>query len=53
MICTGVRVGFEQATYAFPEDSGTSSANVALGGDLEREVTLNVSTISGTATGQA
>ena len=51
VMCTEITLGFEKDAYIFNEVSGTGSMGVVLSGQLERDVSILVSTIPGTATG--
>ena len=46
-----ITLGFEKDVYVFDEVIGDKSVDVVLRGQLERDVTVLVSTIPGTATG--
>ena len=53
MICAGATIGFEQPSYFFLENDGAGTIAVVLTGELSINVSVLVSTIGDTATGEA
>ena len=53
MICVVATIGFQETSYNFLESSEAESITVVLTGELAISVSVLVSTIAGTATGQA
>lgn len=47
----GVLVSFSEATYLADEDQGTVEVCLSLAGQLDRNLNVTISTISGSATG--
>ena len=52
-MCAEATIGFDKATYEFLEANGTGIIEVVLTGELAISVSVLVSTVAGTATGQA